>query len=303
MARRAFQPMRGSVAGSDLIAAVTAAALTCLATVAGAAPQRVMSLDYCADQFVLALADPGQIAALSRDSTSERSYYAERAQTHRQSGSSTEEILMIGPDLVVSLWGGGYRSGDVMRRLAIPSLQLNFSTNIQGVRDNLRQAGKALAQEKRAAAIIAGMDRRLGEVRGKWRAADPQRLPVAAYVTPGGVTTGRNTLVHDVLIAAGLRNLAAETGASGWQTIELERLVMASPDVMVVGFHDLAYNVSNPWRLGRHASLRAMLESRPTVYVDSRILACPTWFFVDAVEDLHARLVAPRLAPAIAGMP
>lgn len=303
MARRASQPMRGSVAGSDFIAAVMALVLMAPVMAAEAAPRRVMSLDYCADQFVLALADPEQIAALSRDATSERSYYAERARAHRLSGASAEEVLMTDPDLVISVWGGGYRGDDLMRRFGIASLRLDFPRDIEGVRDSLRRVGRALAQEGHAAAIIAEMDRRLGAVRDKWHAADSQRLPLAAYVTPGGVTSGRGTLVHEALVAAGLRNLAAEAGSAGWQTIDLERLVMVSPDVMVVGFHDLAYNVSNPWRLGRHASLRALMESRPTAYVDSRILACPTWFFVDAVEDLYTQLVAPRLKAILAGRP
>ena len=37
-----------------------------LAQPASAEPRRIVSLDYCADQFVLALADRDQIAALSR---------------------------------------------------------------------------------------------------------------------------------------------------------------------------------------------------------------------------------------------
>ncbi|WP_204320163.1 hypothetical protein, partial [Klebsiella oxytoca] len=40
-------------------------ALLVLAPAVAAAPRRVVSFNLCADQLVLALADPGQIAALS----------------------------------------------------------------------------------------------------------------------------------------------------------------------------------------------------------------------------------------------
>ncbi len=63
---------------------VWAAALmgvACGAAAAGAAPlPRVVSLDYCADQYVLALADREQILAVSPAAGAEYSYMAERAQ-------------------------------------------------------------------------------------------------------------------------------------------------------------------------------------------------------------------------------
>src|SRR5690606_25370649 len=87
-----------------------------------ARPERVMSLDYCADQYVLALADPGQILALSRDAESERSYHAAAARGYPKTGGDAEEIVTAGPDLVVRFWGGGHGSDAMIRRFGIPLL-------------------------------------------------------------------------------------------------------------------------------------------------------------------------------------
>jgi iron complex transport system substrate-binding protein len=71
-----------------------------------AAPRRIVSLDYCADQFVLALADRDQIAALSRGSQRDDSYYRTRAAGIRQTRGTLEEVLALRPDLVIRNWGG-----------------------------------------------------------------------------------------------------------------------------------------------------------------------------------------------------
>ena len=44
-----------------------------------AAEDRIMSLDYCADQFVLALADEKQIIGVSSEARDAHSFYRERA--------------------------------------------------------------------------------------------------------------------------------------------------------------------------------------------------------------------------------
>lgn len=289
--------LRGRRSGPGMLIAMVMGSLLALlmaAPPALARPQRVMSLDYCADQYVLALADPGQILALSKDAESERSYHAAAARGYPKTSGDAEEILLAAPDLVVRVWGGGHGSDAMIRRFGIPLLNLEFTQTLEGVRQTLSAAGKALGQEARAREIIADMERRLAVVREGWRALPPTERPAAIYLTSSGTTAGRGTLVHEMMTAAGLYNEMARQGVVGWHAADLERLVLAPPEVMVMGFHDLKLNVSDPWRMGRHASLRALLASRPTVYLDSRILACTTWSVVDGIERLYAELVAPR---------
>ncbi len=277
-----------------LLATLVALLLASQSVLAGA--RRVMSLDYCADQYVLALADRDQILALSKDAESERSYYAAAARGLPRNSGEAEEIVMARPDLVIRFWGGGYGSEAMIRRFAIPTLTLPFGQSLSEMSGSLRKVAQALGQEARAEALIADMERRLAAVRDRWRDLPQASRPLAFYVTSGGTTTGQGTLVHEMMLAAGLRNAGAERGQAGWRNADLERLILDPPEAMILGFHDLSLNLSDHWRLGRHRSLRALLAARPTVYLDSRILACPTPAFVEGVEQLHAQLVAPRLA-------
>src|SRR3546814_16458732 len=81
---------------------VLAIAMAC-SVAAAAQPRRIVSMNMCADQLLIELADRGQIAALtelSRDPV--LSFHAARAPSYPVADSSAEDVLMMRPDLVVS---------------------------------------------------------------------------------------------------------------------------------------------------------------------------------------------------------
>src|SRR3546814_20668453 len=81
---------------------VLAIAMAC-SVAAAAQPRRIVSMNMCADQLLIELADRGQIAALtelSRDPV--LSFHADRAQSYPVADSSAEDVLMRRPALVVS---------------------------------------------------------------------------------------------------------------------------------------------------------------------------------------------------------
>ena len=71
---------------------------------APAVPQRIVSINLCADQLVLALADRGQIAGLTKNATDpEMSGEAAKAHGIALLSNSAEQILAIEPDLIVGM--------------------------------------------------------------------------------------------------------------------------------------------------------------------------------------------------------
>ena len=77
---------------------------------------RIVSLDFCADQYVLKLADREQILAVSPDAVREFSYMRETAQGLPTVRSVAEDVLILKPDLVVRSYGGGPKAGDFFER-------------------------------------------------------------------------------------------------------------------------------------------------------------------------------------------
>jgi len=255
---------------------------------AGDRPARVVSVDHCADQYLLALADPAQIAALSPDATAPFSYQAAAAAGLPQRPAKAETLLMARPDRVLRLWGGGPGTGALLARQDIPVTQLAHGQGFDVARENLRRAGKALGAPAAAQRLIARMDRRL-ERAARRRPPVSQRLR-AVYVTPGGATAGAGTFIDAMLRAAGLRNVAAEAGRQGWHPLDLERLALDPPDVIVGGFFGETGERPDYWSIARHHFLRRQMETIPFISLPGRLLTCQAWYITEAVDRIQDRL-------------
>lgn len=239
-----------------------------LAPGAGAQPQRIVSLDYCADQYVLGLADRHQIAALSRDARADFSSLAAQADGLAQVRPLAGEILALRPDLVVRSWGGDPRALAAFERLGIAVHQIGYISGFDDIRRETRAAGTAFGREAQAELRLEEMDAALGRVR-------PLPDMPALYVTPGGVTAGQGTFIDALLAAAGLENGAG--GRPGWLSLPLEAIAARAPALFVTGFISSATNRVDRWSASRHPVMRRALSGRPVFALDTGVIACTTW--------------------------
>lgn len=259
-----------------------ALALVC-ATPAWAEPRRVVSLDYCADQFVLALADRDQIVALSRGSQRDDSYYRDRARGIRQTRGTLEEVLALRPDLVVRNWGGPWDAEAVYGRFDVPVLQVGDSPNFDAARADLLDAARVIGHGDRGQTLARDLDARLARLRAS--APNPRR-PVL-YLSAGGAVAGSGTMMDSVIQAAGGRNVHQD---ESWTVMPLERLIEMPPAVIALGFFDHGRSRVNPWLPGRHPALRRALARAETVTLPLASISCEAWYAIDAAESLAAAL-------------
>ncbi len=252
-----------------------------------AAPSGVVSFDYCADQHLLALADRSQIVALSKYQGSDFSYFPRTEPPLPQVRGTAEEALALQARVVMRAFGGGPGLESVLAPYGIEVVNLAYGDNFEVARHNLRRAGRVLDKAAEAEALIADMDARLERVRAGWAGRPVEDRPSALYLTPSGATTGSGTLVHEVITAAGFRNLYAEAGKQGWFMLGLEQMLIAPPDVIVGGFFDLKSSANNHWSLARHHLIRRLLIEMPSLMVPGRLLDCTAWTAVEAVERIH----------------
>jgi len=254
-----------------------------IASPAWAEPRRIVSLDYCADQFVLALADRDQIAALSRGSRRDDSYFRDRARGIRQTRGTLEEVLALRPDLVVRNWGGPWDAEGVYARYNIPVLQVGDAPDFAVAREDLRDAARVIGRAPRAEALVGDLDRRLARL----RAATPSSTPPVLYLSAGGAVAGSGTMMQSVIEAAGGRNV--HQGES-WTVMPLERLVEMPPALIALGFFDHGRSRVNPWLPGRHPAVRRALARADTVTLPLASISCEAWYAIDAAETLAAAL-------------
>ncbi|WP_299308408.1 ABC transporter substrate-binding protein [uncultured Croceicoccus sp.] len=242
------------------------------------APRRIVSLDYCADQYVLRFAERADILALSPDAGERFSYMREEAAGIPTVRPRTADVLALRPDLVVRSYGGGPAVGAFMETAGVPVVQIGFPETLADVREEVVRIGGALGNGREARAVAAAMDRRLAAV-AEQGGADRATL----YMTPAGVTAGEGTLVHEMMRAAGLSNFQDRPG---WNPIPLERLAYDRPALIAAAFFESATNHVDSWSAARHPVAQAQLRELPVVPLDGAWTSCGGWFLIDAVEAL-----------------
>lgn len=241
-------------------------------------PLRVMSLDQCGDQYALALA-PDAALALSHRADDPDSWMRRAAAGHRRVRPTLEAAVAFAPDVVVRYWGGDSRLLARLEARGAKVVTLDDATGFEGVRVNIRKAAVALGAAPRGEALIAGMDARLRQA-----APSPGAPPRSAlYLTAGGFTAGRGTLIDAIFGAAGLVNAAVRPG---FAPVSVERIALSPPARFALGFFDQA---RGDWRgAGRHPVVRAAAKGRVAARLPAASLTCPAWFAADAAVLLKA---------------
>lgn len=255
-----------------------------LAPAAGAAPSRIASINLCTDQLLLLLADPAQIASISRLAREpESSYMADRAAAHPVNDARAEQLLALDPDLILAGRFSPRPLLRLLRRLGYRVETIGLTTGIADIRANIRRVAGLIGHSGRGEALIAAMDARLRAVADRIDPESPR--PGALFYQPRGYTSGRDTLQDQALTLAGWRNLAAEAGIEGYGHIDLERLLAGRPQQLFTsayapGTRSLAQH------LLQHPALRRVTGDRPMINIDYRYWICGGPMIADAVEAL-----------------
>ena len=116
-----------------------------------ASAQRIISLDYCADQYVLKMVERERILALSPDAAKPFSYMREQAVGINTVRPLAENVLILKPDLVVRSYGGGPNANGFFERAGIPVLNLGWAQDFDGIKTLTRDmaAGPRRARKRR----------------------------------------------------------------------------------------------------------------------------------------------------------
>ena len=248
---------------SSRVAAVVAGAVALAAAGAAAAPQRVLSLNLCADQFLVLLLPRERIVALSPlagDPT--LSAVADRARGIPRVRPAAEAVLPLAPDLAVAGPWGAAGAIAALERRGIPVLRLDLAEGFDAIEAQLLHVGDALGEVARARAIAAEMREALAAIRHP-----PGERPRALVWQARGFAPGRGTLADAVLAAAGFANAAPY---AGYGYVPLERLLADPPALLVTAPPGGAASLATAL-LGHRAIAAAGIARAP---VDPALLAC-----------------------------
>ncbi len=204
---------------------------------------RVVSLNLCADDFLLTLAPEQAVAVttLARDpALSVVSAVAAHVPAVR---ADAEAVLALHPDLVLAAPYGAQAALAVLQEHGVRVERIRLPQDFPAIRAETRRIAALLGETARGAAALAAMDRRL--------AAVPARAHGSALLLePRGWTDGPASLGGAVLRAAGFAD------AGDGRQWSLEAIAAHPPDLLVVprapGLPSLATD------LPRHPVLRGI---------------------------------------------
>lgn len=206
--------------------------LLILVPLAAAPPRRVVSQSVGTDELLLALAAPGQIAALSNLGRDARfSPVAGEAHAYPTlKDSDAESVLSFRPDLVLAASFTRPETLALLRRAGVRLLVLDRFDTLEDVYTDLRLLGRELGREAQAEALILQCRSRVAALAQRLKGVRPVRV-LAASIYP--FTAGADTTFQDLCDHAGALNVAAEAGMKGHQPTPTERLLTWNAEVLV----------------------------------------------------------------------
>lgn len=245
------------------------------------APRRIVSLSLCADQYLLLLADPGQIAALNRFSQDRGMSWAyARARSFRAVRGSAEELMTLRPDLVFTSGFGSAAALEVLRRRRVPVVALDRAEDYPAIERVTRQVAAAIGHRERGEALITAMRARLRAL-----GPPPGRARVAAYYQRRGYLTGQGTLIDEMMRHAGLANLAGRLGRPMLSYLSIEQLATARPDFLLVEQKGVVRDRGT--EMLEHPLLRRVVPDRRRILLPEALTTCAGPSYPDAMAALY----------------
>lgn len=244
-------------------------------------PQRIVSINLCTDQYLLALASPGQILALSPYARDRQiSFYAGRASQFANVADDAESVLALRPSLVLA---SVYNRAETLKRLkraGIRVVTIEDATEFGAVRRQMLEVGRLLGQEDQAKALANEFDTALAATAGRWSKA----ALTALYIERGGYTSGAAGLIHRLLRHVGLRSALAGRGITGSRFLDLETVLAVQPDRLVVA--GLATKGDQGAAMLEHRALARLFPAEKRLALPVRETVCPGPSLITALKTL-----------------
>ena len=230
--------------------------------------KQVISLNLCTDQLLMALADPGQIAALSplaRDPL--LSNMAEEAQTFRIIKPRSETLLQIQPDLVLTAPYEHRLTRQILTNHRIEIMTMGVWTSLEAGKEQIRQLARRLGHIDRGQMLINRIDEAMSRVMPVSTARSMLEIERRLYAP------GTQSLVADLVRQWGLTNQADRLGVGQGGFVALERLLGDRPDVLLVT--DSSPMVEDMGiAMLRHPALNTVFDEKRRIGIPTRLSLC-----------------------------
>lgn len=207
---------------------------------------------------------------------------------------SAEAMLSVDPDLVIAhRWQVPAEALDVVEASGVAVLRLGDETSFERILETVQLVASAVDEPRAGAHLAHELKQRAAALVED--AGDRAGLRALSYTNfgSGGWTAGRDTSANALIEMCGMVNAAAADGRAGHETIDIERLLVLDPDVIVLAKGNEEYSPSRAYLENEEAlaTLRALRRGW-IVEIPSDLFSANSQYVVDAAEELAAAVDA-----------
>jgi len=232
-------------------------------------PRRVVTVNLCLDQLALRLAAPGQLVGVSYLSHDPRlSVLADRARNVPAVRARVEPILELRPDLVIFEASMHASLKRLVRAAGVPILEVPWAASLEEAATLVSRVAGALGRDAEGRALIDDMQDQ------RRRLARPEPAAgTAVMLQANRGTSGKGSLMDELLQLGGYRNLAAELGVSAYGRLSLEQVLAGQPDLVLLDAEANLHPARATEFVGHHA-LAGLMEHARLVSLPIRYSIC-----------------------------
>lgn len=256
---------------------------------------RVVSLNLCADAYLMAFAKPEQILGLTQQSSDPTlSAFVEEASNFPVSGGRMANILEQQPDIIIINNYSPPPNKALMDRLGIKIVKLDAANSYQSARTEILQLGKAIHRLEAAKAYLAQLDKELEDARH----TELTYMPSIINYQRRGIVVGETHILDDIIQLAGAQNLGRDTGRT-IGPMSLENLIRLQPDYVLSISENDEQTLKAQDRgseILSHPALQKMFSAERHIYIPQNLTVCAGATTPKAVAHLIETLQSSQLS-------
>ncbi len=259
-------------------------------------PSRIVSTTLAIDEYLMALAEPERIAAVTQMSTdggiSNVAGKTDEIGTKIETVTA-ELVLSLKPDLVLI---PSFVNPEVLEQLeaaGVTTYQLKDESSFDGILASVKEIGALIGEEEKAANIITDVNERIAALEEK--AASVKEKKRVLYWTQHNSSVTENTTIGEMITLAGGVNVITEAGITGdeypeYPNLSKEKLVELNPDVIITS--DWQYDGSkatfvDEWKNDPALQNVSAFKNDQVHVVDSANLTTVSQYIIEGAEDIH----------------
>ncbi len=248
--------------------------------------QKIVSINLCLDGLLLKLVERSRIDSIYYLSANPHfSPFAEQTKGIFLNRGLAEDIVPRNPDLILAGEFSAAELVTLLKQLKFRVEVLALPRSIADITAHIRYFGKLVGNESGAEAMARNIEHQLLLLAAEQR--NQARKINAFWYSSNGVVVGAETLENELMQHAGIYNLALDKNIIGFKQIDLEELILARPQVIIVESSDI-----EAFSLAREYIKHPVLQKNNTriIALPSSLSVCSAPVLADVIKELRAQV-------------